>query len=113
MAVDRRAAAYAEQFHGIFVARYAAAARAGRSDLVPEPIREMVVCAVNGTVCSNPVDVVEWTKEALYSYRVKNGRDCPLPPVVQTAGQAALSGAAAGAKAGLGYFARSMFRLMR
>lgn len=113
MAIDRRAAAYAEQFHGIFVSRYAAAARAGRADLVPEPIRNMVVCAVNGTVCSRPVDVVEWTKEALYSYRVQYGRDCPLPPEVQTMGQAVRAGAAAGAKAGVGHFARSMFRLLR
>ena len=113
MAIDRRAAAYAEQFHGLFISRYTAAARAGRSDLIPEPIRDMIVCYVKGVPSSNPVDVVEWTKDALYAYRVKNGRDCPLPPEVQTVGQAALSGAAAGAKVGLGLVARSLFRAFR
>lgn len=110
MAIDRRAAAYAEQFHGIFIARYTAAARAGRSDIIPEPIRDMLVCYVKGIPCRNPIDAPAWVKEALYNHRVRTGRDFPLPPEFQTVGQAALSGAARGAKQGLGLFVSTLLR---
>ncbi len=52
-------------------------------------------------------------KQARYDYRVRTGSDFPLPPEMQTMGQAALSGAAAGAKVGLGLVARSLFRAFR
>lgn len=112
MAIDRRAQAYADQFHAIFINRYIGAARAGRSDIIPEGIREPIVAYVQGKNSRSNVDVSVWMKEALYEYRVKNGRDFPLPPEFKTTGQAAMSGAATGAKIGLG-IAASLFRLMR
>lgn len=111
MAIDRRAQAYAEQFHGIFISRYITAARAGRTDLIPEPIRDMMTCYVKGVHSENPVDPVKWVKESLYVYRVKHGRDCPLPPDLSS-GQASSSGAAAGAAIGIG-LAKTLFRLIR
>lgn len=113
MATDRRAEAYAEQFYPLFLSRYISAAKAGRSDIIPEPIREPITAYATGRTSRSNVNPGAWMKQALYDYRVRTGGDYPLPPEMQTMGQAALSGAAAGAKAGLGHFARSMFRLMR
>lgn len=117
MATDRRAQAYAEQFHGIFVARYIAAARANRTDVIPEAIREPISAYVDGRVPKSNVDANAWVKQTLYDYKVQNGRDFPLPPEFQgagqTVGQAAMAGAATGAKIGLGIVAKSIFRLLR
>ncbi|MBB4067368.1 hypothetical protein GGR23_004601, partial [Gellertiella hungarica] len=54
----------------------------------------------------------KWMKEALYEYRVRNGRDFPLPPEMDSAGKAAAKGALKGASIGLG-IATSLLRLMR
>jgi hypothetical protein len=114
MAVDRRAAAYAEQFHAIFISRYIAAARAGRADIIPESIRDAIVSYVRGTVPQRPVDTAAWMKDALYTYRVKYGKDYPLPPdyTPESAGKAVAKGALKGAAVGLG-IAATLLRFMR
>lgn len=113
MAIDRRAEAYAEQHYPIFLSRYIAAAKAGRADIIPEPIREPISAYAAGRSSHSNVNPGSWMKQALYDYRVRTGGDYPLPPEMQTMGQAALSGAAAGAKVGLGLVARSLFRAFR
>lgn len=113
MAIDHRAMAYAQQFGPIFVSRYIAAARAGRSDIIPAPIRDILVAYVEGRAPSAPMtDVNSWMSYELYEFRVKNGRDAELPPDFQSVGQAAARGAVKGAAVGLG-IAGALFRLFR
>ena len=110
MAVDQRALAYAKFHYPIFLSRYIEAARAGRSDIVPEAIRGSIVAYVQGR--PSTVDVEDWIKTALYEYRVQNGRDAPVPPEFVSTGRAAARGAVTGAKVGLG-IAGTLLRLLR
>lgn len=112
MAADRSAMAYAKYHSPIFVSRYIDAARAGRSDVVPEPIRDSVVAYVQGRRPSSPVDVNAWVESALYDFRVRNGGDAQLPPEFPSPGKAAVRGAAKGAAIGLG-IAATLLRLIR
>lgn len=112
MAVDRRALAYAQYHCPIFVSRYIAAARAGRSDVIPQPIRDAVEAYVDGRRPSTAVDVNAWVESALYEFRVRNGRDADLPPEFGSVGKAAMQGAVKGAAVGLG-IASTLFRLFR
>jgi hypothetical protein len=112
MAIDRRAEAYAEQHYPIFLSRYIAAAKAGRADIIPEPIRDPITAYATGRTPRSNVNPGKWMKEALYEYRVRNGRDFPLPPEMDSAGKAAAKGALKGASIGLG-IATSLLRLMR
>ena len=110
MTVDRRASAYADQFAPIFISRYIGAARANRADIIPDAIRPSIVAYVNGTKGSN-VDANAWMRQALYDYRVRYGKDYPLPPEF-SAGKAIARGALTGASIGLG-IAASLLKLMR
>lgn len=78
MAVDQRALAYAKFHYPIFLSRYVGAARAGRSDIIPETIRGSIVAYVQGR--PGTVDVESWITSTLYDYRVQNGYDAPVPP---------------------------------
>ncbi|MFD1696789.1 hypothetical protein [Roseibium aestuarii] len=113
MAIDRRAQAYAEQFHAVFLSRYIGAAKAGRFDIIPESIREPIKAYVEGRQSSSNVDATKWVKSALYEYRVKNGRDCPLPPEFQTTGQAVRQQAANATVKGIGAILREALKLAR
>lgn len=117
MAIDRRAQAYANQFCPVFIGRYINAARAGRPDIIPEPIREPIVAFVQGRPSRSQVDANAWMTDLLYQYRARSGNDLPLPPEFGSARQSVMAGAAAGAKAGakagLGMAIRSLLRALR
>ncbi len=64
MAIDRRAEAYAEQHYPIFLSRYIAAAKAGRADIIPEPIREPISAYATGRTSRSNVNPGPWMKQA-------------------------------------------------
>ncbi len=97
MDVDRRAQAYAKQFCPVFIGRYINAARAGRPDIIPEPIREPIVAYVQGRPSRSKVDANAWMTDLLYQYRARSGNDLPLPLDLGQGGKAAAR--ANGAKA--------------
>ena len=110
MAIDKSAQAYAKFHYPIFLSRYVEAARAGRSDIIPDPIRSSIVAYVQGR--AGTVDVESWIKLALYNHRVQTGMDAPVPPEFPSVGRAAARGAVSGAKVGLG-IASSLLRFLR
>lgn len=113
MAIDRRAEAYAEQFYQLFLARYIDAAKAGRSDIIPQPIRDAVTSYATGRQPQSQVNPGKWMKQALYEHRVRTGGDYPLPPEFgKSSSNPVATGAAVGAAVGLG-LAKTLFRLLR
>lgn len=111
MAIDKSAQAYAKFHYPIFLSRYVGAVQAGRRDLVPEPIRKLMVAYAYGE--PTDLDFIEsWIKTALYNHRVQTGMDAPVPQEFPSVGRAAARGAVTGAKVGLG-IASTLLRFLR
>jgi hypothetical protein len=124
MTTQSSAKAYADQFAPIFATRYIAAAKAGRSDIIPDRWRESVVAYVQGRPSRTHVNVNLELRNGLYQHKLETGKDFPLPPDFtrnngsgESAGRAIAKGATRGAvtglKASLPFVAPALFRAFR